>query len=125
MPDDDALAALEALLVTMEQQRDEARRLLRQCTPADGARLAKAIEELEAKLAEAKKKRDVFAARRERIARMSALQVELKELTAELQAIPEAERKGARGAPLWRRFEEIQAEAEALRKAREESAKGA
>jgi DNA repair exonuclease SbcCD ATPase subunit len=123
MPEDDELAALEALLVTMEQQRDEARRLLKQCTPADGARLAEAIAELEAKLAEAKKKRDVFAARRQRIARMSALQVELKALAAQLTAIPEAERRGPRGAPLWRRFEEIQGEAEALRKARDASTK--
>jgi len=121
--DSDALEALDALIVTMEQQRDDARRLLRQCTPADGAKLGEAIAELEAKLEEAKKRRDVFAARRARIVRMSSLQTELKALTAELLAIPEAQRKGPRGLPLWRRFEEIQAEADDLRKAREESVK--
>ncbi len=123
MSDSDALEALDALIATMEQQRDEARRLLRQCTPADGAKLGEAIAELEAKLEEAKKRRDVFAARRARIVRMSSLQTELKALTAELVTIPEAERKGPRGLPLWRRFEEIQAEADELRKAREESVK--
>jgi hypothetical protein len=120
----DALDALSALIGTMETQRDDARRLLRQCTPADGVKLAEAIRALEAKLEEARAKGDALRARRGRIARMKELQGELKALTAEMLAIPEAERAGARGSAIRTRFDAIQGEADELRKAREEAGKG-
>ncbi len=120
----DALDALEALIATMETQRDDARRLLRQCTPADGVTLAEAIRALEGKLQEARAKGEALRARRARIARMKELQGELKALTAEMLAIPEAERAGARGSAIRTRFDAIQVEADELRRAREEAGRG-
>lgn len=108
------MALLDGIIRELEDTREAALRTAETASAPDRAAIQAALVELEAKLGEARLKRDEVRERMARTARIRTLVAEMANLTAEsatLDKVKDAKRTGE----IKARIEEIRTEAESLK----------
>ena len=114
----DPLQLLDGIIRELEQARTRALILVATVGPTERATLASALSELEARLADAKAKRDDVRQRVARTTHIRALAAEMATLKAEADAALRGELDAKRAAEVRARIEEIREEAMGLKTSR-------
>ena len=112
----DPVGALDAVIVELERARADARKGLDRAKPRDREALETALQALDAKIDDARTRRDDLAARLAAKERLERLAAEASALTEEARSLSEADRTGERGARIRARVDEIRREVASLQK---------